>query len=303
MQPLNYRHLLYFWVVAKEGSVTRAAQRLGVTVQTISGQLGQLERDVGRALFAQQGRRLVLTESGRLALGYADQIFQLGEQLQDALQVRTDDRAIRLTMGIADAVPKLVAYRLIECALRLPQTVRLVCHEGKFEAMLSELALHKLDAVLADRPVGSGVNLRVFHHLLGESEVAVFAAPDLAERCRDAFPACLGVEPMLLPTRNCAIRTRIEAWFETRGLRPRLAAEFDDTALLKTFGRSGLGLFPAPAALAEDLRAQYGAVPVGTLDGVREQFYVISNERRITHPAVEAMRAATVKTIFPPSDR
>jgi LysR family transcriptional activator of nhaA len=291
MQPLNYRHLLYFWVVAKEGSVTRAAQRLGVTVQTISGQLGQLERDVGRALFAQQGRRLVLTESGRLALGYADQIFQLGEQLQDALQVRTDDQAIRLT------------YRLIECALRLPQTVRLVCHEGKFEAMLSDLALHKLDAVLADRPVGSGVNLRVFHHLLGESEVAVFAAPDLAERCRDAFPACLAVEPMLLPTRNCAIRTRIEAWFETRGLRPRLAAEFDDTALLKTFGRSGLGLFPAPAALADDLRVQYGAVPVGTLDGVREQFYVISNERRITHPAVEAMRAVTVKTIFPRSDQ
>jgi LysR family transcriptional activator of nhaA len=302
MQPLNYRHLLYFWVVAKEGSVTRAAERLGVTVQTISGQLGQLERDTGRSLFAQQGRRLVLTESGRLALGYADQIFQLGEQLRDALEARADDRAIRLTVGIADAVPKLIAYRMLDCALRLPLPVRLVCHEGKFDALLSDLALHKLDAVLADRPVGSGVNLRVFHHLLGESEVMFFAAPGLAARCRDTFPGCLGAEPMLLPTRNSAVRARLEAWFETRGIRPRLVAEFDDTALLKTFGRSGLGLFPAPAALAGDVQEQYGAVPVAAIPEVREQFYAISNERRITHPAVEAIRAATAQTIFPPRD-
>jgi LysR family transcriptional activator of nhaA len=299
MQPLNFRHLLYFWVVAKEGSITRAAQRLGVAVQTISGQLGQLERDIGRSLFAQQGRRLVLTESGRLALGYADQIFQLGEQLQDALATRSGERAIRLTVGIADAVPKLIAFRLIESALKLPLPVRLVCHEGKFEALLSDLALHKLDAVLADRPVGSGVDLRVFHHVLGESEVTIFAAAELAARCRHAFPACLEVEPMLLPTRNSAIRARLEAWFDTRGIRPKLVAEFDDTALMKTFGRSGLGLFPGPAALMQDMQTQYGVVPVGTIPEIREQYFAISNERRITHPAVEAIRAATAQTIFP----
>jgi LysR family transcriptional activator of nhaA len=298
---LNYRHLLYFWAVAKEGTITRAAARLGVTVQTISGQLALLERDFGTALFAPEGRRLALTEAGRLALGYADQIFLLGEQLRDSIASGAGDRSLRLTVGISDAVPKLVAYRLLEAALHLPQGLRLTCHEDRFEALLADLALHKLDVVLADRPAGSGTGLRVFSHALGESQLAVFGVEALAAAHRAGFPASLEHAPMLLPTRHSALRVKFESWLQARGLRPRLVAEFDDTALLKTFARHGIGLFPAAAALAGDIQAQYGVGVVGTLPEVREQFYAISNERRITHPAVEAIRSATARNLFPES--
>lgn len=284
---LNYRHLLYFWVVAKEGTITRAAERLGVTVQTISGQLALLERDFGTALFVPEGRRLALTEAGRLALGYADQIFLLGEQLRESMASGAGDRSLRLTVGVSDAVPKLVAYRLLEPALRLPQGVRLSCHEDRIDVLLADLALHKLDVVLADRPAGSGTGLRVFSHALAESAVAVFGVPELAEGFRREFPGSLGDAPMLLPTRHSALRPKFESWLQTRGIRPRIVAEFDDTALLKTFARHGAGLFPAASVLAEDIRSQYGAVVVGTLPELREQFYAISNERRITHPAVD----------------
>lgn len=293
---LNYRHLLYFWVVAKEGTITRAAERLGVTVQTISGQLALLERDLGSALFAPEGRRLGLTEAGRLALGYADQIFLLGEELREALASGAADRSLRLTVGVADAVPKLMAYRLLEVALRLPQGVRLTCHEGKFDVLLAELALHKLDVVLADRPAGSGTGLRVFSHTLGEGPVAIFGAAAIASAYRQGFPASLQRAPMLMPTRNNALRGKLEGWLQAKGIRPRIVAEFDDTALLKTFARHGAGLFPAPAALAADVEAQYEVIAVGTLPEVREQFYAISNERRISHPAVEAILAGGART-------
>jgi LysR family transcriptional activator of nhaA len=295
---LNYRHLLYFWVTAKEGTITRAAERLGVTVQTISGQLALLERDLGAALFAPEGRRLALTEAGRRALDYADQIFQLGEALREAIESGAADRSLRLTVGISDALPKLVAYRLLEPALRLPQGLRLVCHEGKFDALLAELALHRLDVVLADRPAGSGTGVRVFSHALGEGEIAIFGVPALARQYGAGFPASLERAPMLLPTRNSALRGRLEGWLQAQGIRPRTVAEFDDTALLKTFARHGAGLFPAPAALAEDIRAQYGAVIVGSLPQVREQFYAVSSERRIRHPAVETILAASARSPF-----
>jgi LysR family transcriptional activator of nhaA len=295
---LNFHHLFYFWVVAKEGGVTRAAERLGVAVQTISTQLALLEKTFGKSLFTQQGRRLVLTEAGRVALGYADQIFLLGEQMQDALTDTDIGRSMRLTVGISDSLPKLVAYRLLEATLRLPVRVRLICYDGKFEALLADLALHKLDVVLTDRPVSSGTNMRVFSHLLGENEMMLYGAPDLAMRYRTNFPTSLNSAPLLLPTRNNAIRGRIDLWLETHDLRPDLIGEFEDSALLKTFGRSGLGLFPGPAALAPDVEEQFGALPVGVLSGVREQFYVISNERKIKHPAVEAILSATHNGIF-----
>lgn len=294
MKPagLNFHHLHYFWVVAKEGSVTRAAERLDVAIQTISTQLSLLEQSIGKALFAQQGRRLVLTETGRIALTYADQIFLLGEQLQDALATSDLQHTMRLTVGISDSLPKLIASRLLEAALRLPHPVKLICFEDNFESLLADLSLHKLDVVLTDRPVPSGTNLRVFSHMLGESEITLFGIPKLAKKYRAQFPASLNGAPLLLPTRNNAIRGRIEQWLESNNLRPNIVGEFDDNALLNTFGRSGLGLFPAPSALTLDVEQQFGAVPVGEMSQVKEQFYAISNERKIKHPAIDAILSA-----------
>ncbi len=296
MKPaaLNYHHLRYFWVVAREGSVTRAARRLGVAVQTISAQIAQLEQSLGKALLAPQGRRLVPTETGRLALAYADQIFQLGERMDAALREADATNTLRLAVGISDALPKLIAYRLMEAVFHLPQQVRLVCREGEFDTLLAELALHRLDVVLTDRPAPHGGNLKVFSHGLGEFDITLFGAPELARRYRKGFPANLDGAPILLPTRGNALRGQIERWLENHELTPRIVGEFEDSALLTTFGRAGLGLFPAPAVLGGEIAAQLGAESVGTLDDVREQYYAISNERRIRHPAVEAIRKAPV---------
>lgn len=295
-RPLNYRHLHYFWIVAQEGSFTRAAERLGVAVQTVSAQIGQLERDLGRALLAPKGRRLVPTEAGQRALDYADRIFQLGEQLVDAVENEAQEGSLRLTVGISDALPKLIAYRLLSGVLNLPERVRLICQEGRFDELLAGLALHRLDVVLTDRPAATGGGLKVYSHPLGECDIAVFGTPPLARRYRRNFPASLDGAPLLLPTRNTALRGRIDQWLAAHGLKPEIRGEFEDGALMKTFGRSGLGLFPAPAVLAEDIAAQFGAEPVGELPEVREQFYAISPERRISHPAVEAIRNAALLT-------
>ncbi|MES2148168.1 MAG: LysR family transcriptional regulator [Pseudomonadota bacterium] len=288
----NFRHLHYFWVVAKEGSITRAAARLGLAIQTVSTQLTQLEQSIGKSLFNQQGRRLVLTEAGRLALAYADQIFLLGEQMQEALG-EPDSGRTRLTVGISDSLPKLTAFRLLEATMHLSKPVRLVCYEDQFEALLGELALHKLDVVLTDRPVRSGTTLRVFSHLLFESETMVVGTPALAAIYRSGFPSKLNGAPFLLPTRNNALRGQIDAWFEQHNVRPDVVGEFEDNALLNTFGRRGAGLFFGPAALAPELDEQFGAVVVGPVPQVREHFYAISNERKIKHPAVEAILALT----------
>ncbi|MDD5403921.1 MAG: transcriptional activator NhaR [Sulfuricella sp.] len=289
----NYKHLHYFWVAAKEGSVTGAAARLGVAVQTISGQIGLLEKALGRSLFAPQGRGLVLTEAGRQVLGYADQIFLLGEQMVEDLLGGNSGGALRLVVGISDALPKLVAYRLLDVALRLPVAVRPVCHEGEFGSLLADLALHKLDVVLTDRPVGPASNLRVFGHSLGEWDIMIYGSRSLAERYRPGFPDSLNGAPMLLPTRNNALRGRLDQWFEAKSIRPEIAGEFEDSALLMTFGRTGHGLFPAPAALASDVAEQFNAESVGWMQGVQEHYYAISSERRIKHPAVEAILSAT----------
>jgi LysR family transcriptional activator of nhaA len=290
---MNYRHLYYFWVVAKEGSVTRAAERLGLAIQTVSTQLSLLDQSIGKQMFSQQGRRLVLTEAGRTALGYADQIFMLGEQMQEVLE-EADSGKVRLTVGISDSLPKLTAFRLLEATMKLELPVKLVCYEDQFDALLADLALHKLDVVLTDRAMRSGTTLRVFSHLVGQSETIVAGSPALAERYREGFPASLNGAPFLLPTRNNSLRGRIDEWFELHNVRPDVVGEFEDNALLNTFGRSGAGLFFAPSVLADEVQAQFGAVTVGMVPQVREQFYAISNERKIKHPAVEAILKAGV---------
>jgi len=294
---INFRHLYYFWVVAKEGGVTRAAERMGLAIQTVSTQVSQLEQSIGKSLFLPQGRTLALTEAGRLALAYADQIFLLGEQLQEALG-EADSERTRLTVGISDSLPKLTAFRLLEATMHLANPVRLVCYEDQFEALLADLALHKLDVVLTDRAVRSGTTLRVFSHMLYESETTVVGAFGLAATYGADFPASLNGAPFLLPTRNNALRGRIDEWFELQNVRPDVVGEFEDNALLNTFGRSGAGLFFAPAALAGDLKDQFGAVLVGRVPQVREQVYAISNERKIKHPAVEAILSSVHQGVF-----
>lgn len=295
---MNFRHLHYFWVVAKEGSITRGAERLGLAIQTVSAQLTLLEQSVGKALFKPQGRRLVLTEAGQVALRYADQIFLLGEQLQEELASVDVERVMRLTVGISDSLPKLIASRLLEAALALPQRVRLVCYEEQFESLLGKLSVHKLDVMLTDRPVPPGSSLRVFSHLLGETQISLFALPELAKKYSKQFPKSLNGAPLLLPTRNNAVRGRIDNWLEMHEVRPELIGEFDDNALLHTFGRAGRGLFPAPSVLAKDVEEQFGAVEVGAMAQVREQVYAISNERKIKHPAIEAILGAMHTNVF-----
>ncbi len=286
---LNFRHLHYFWVVAKEGSVTRAAERLGLAVQTVSAQLALLEQSLGKSLFRPQGRRLVLTEAGQIALRYADQIFLLGGQLLEALAETDLDKTLRLTVGISDSLPKLIASRLLESALTLPQPVRLICYEEQFDTLLGKLSVHKIDVMLTDRAVPPGSALRVFSHLLGEFEIGLFGLPALAEKYREGFPTSLQGAPLLLPTRNNALRGRIDQWLSTHDLSPNIFGEFDDNALLNTFGQQGRGLFPAPTALAADVQEQLGAVLVGAMSQVREQIYALSNERKIQHPAIAAI--------------
>ena len=292
MASLNYKHLHYFWVVAHEGSMTRAAERLDVAVQTISGQLSLLERNLGKALFVSQGRGLALSDAGRAALTYADQIFELGEALEEAVRTADSGNVLRLRAGISDGIPKLLAYQLLESALAMPEDVRLICSEGGFEPLLAELALHHIDLVLTDRPAPTGGNLKVFSTQLGDFAAGLFGSATLVERYAQGYPASLNDAPLFLPTRQNALRGRIDRWIEGVGIRPRIVGEFQDSALLTTFGRAGLGFFPAPLALAGQVASQLDAMPLGEMAGVSEQIYAISNERRIRHPAIEVLCAA-----------
>jgi LysR family transcriptional activator of nhaA len=291
MLPLNYKHLHYFWVVAQESSITRAAERLGVAVQTISGQLSLLERQLGKALFNSQGRGLVLSDAGRVALGYADQIFQLGDALVEAVQSSDSESTLRLRAGISDGIPKLLAYRLLSSVTSMPADVRLICDEGEFETLLGDLALHRLDVVLTDRAAPVGGNLKVFSTRLGDFATGLFGTPALTERYQSGFPDSLNGAPLLLPTRHNALRGRIDRWLESQNIRPKIVGEFEDSALLNTFGRGGLGIFPAPLALADEVSTQLNAQAIGPMAGVSEQIYAISNERRIRHPAIEVLCA------------
>lgn len=293
MKPddLNYRHLLYFWAVAKEGSITRAAERLGLSVQTISTQLSQLERQLGQALFAPHGRSLTLTEAGRTALAHAEQIFQIGSKLREALASSVHTRP-RFSVGVSDAVPKLISFRLLESLLQPPLKLRLECIEGKFEHLLGELALNRLDLVVADRSAPQQASFKLESHLLGNVVISLFGSTELRDRYIKGFPKSLDGAPLLLPVRNDLLRGAIDAWFEAHDIHPEIVGEFSDSALLKTFGRAGLGLFPAPAAMHNDIQIQFQAYPLGTLQGVSESWYAISTQKRLPHPAISIIQDA-----------
>jgi len=292
MDWLNYHHLLYFWTVAREGSVARASQHLHLAQPTISGQIRMLEEALGEKLFARAGRNLVLTDRGRLVFDYANEIFTLGRELMDTLKDRPTGRPLRVQVGLADAVSKLMAYRLLDPALKLPQPVHIVCREGRPEELVADLARHNLDLVLTDAPVSPTLKVKAFNHLLGDSGVTVFGTPALARTYRRRFPASLDGAPLLLPTGATLVRRALDQWFEQTGVRPRVVAEFDDSALAHTFGHAGVGLFTAPTAIEREVKRQFGVVIIGRIEAVRERVYAISVERRLKHPAVVAISDA-----------
>lgn len=286
----NYRHLYYFWVVAKEGGMSRAATRLDMAIQTVSAQVRELERDLGCQLLKPAGRGLALTEAGVVALQQAEHIFQLGEALPELVRGAAQVQAVRLTVGIADGLPKLVVQRLLQPVLATPG-LRLVCHEGEMADLLADLALHRMDVVLSDHPAPFNPHLKVHNHPLGASAMGWYAAPYWWEQAQDGFPASLNRVPVLLPTTHSTVRRPIDQWLIQHRLRPRVVGEFEDSALLETFGGSGLGVFPAALSVQDDLLQRHQARLLGPCEGVEDHYYAISTERRVKHPVVQQLLA------------
>jgi len=298
MEWLNYHHLYYFWTVAREGGIAAASRKLHVGRPSISMQLKSFEAFVGAPLFDRRGRVLELTETGRLVLEYADEIFRTGRELVDAVRGRAPGRPLTLRVGIADVMAKLVAFRLLLPASDFDEQLVLHCREDHPSQLFAELAIHELDLVLSDIALGPGVDVRAYNHLLGESTITLFAAPELAGRMRSGYPDSLSGEPFLMPAEGTAIRRSLELWLEERRLRPQVVAEFEDSALLKVFGQAGRGVFPAPTVVAERVARQYGVEALGELPDVRERFYAISPERKIKHPAVAHLVEHAKGTVF-----
>jgi len=286
MEWVNYHHMLYFWLVAREGSLARASAELRLAQSTVSKQIHQFEDVLGQKLFAKSGRSLVLTEGGRLVFRYADEIFGLGREMLDTLRDRPVGKPLRITIGIADVVPKLVAERVIAPVLGLAEPVHLVCREDAADRLLAALALHELDVILTDAPANPNVKVRAFSHMLGESDIGFFGHPSLFSRYRNGFPASLDGAPMLLPTEESVLRRTLDQWFDANDIRPHVIGEFQDSALLKVFGARGVGVFPASMSVAKDVQDQYRVEFVGRAANVRERLYAVTLDRRIKHPAV-----------------
>jgi len=298
MDWINYHHLLYFFVVAREGGLVQAGKVLRLSHPTLSAQIHTLEAQLGEKLFTKVGRKLELTEMGRIVYRYAEEIFSLGRELLDTVKGRSVGKSLRLNVGVVDVVPKLVARRLLQPALDLPGPIRLVCVEAPYEHLLANLALHALDIVIADAPVPPGSNVRVFNHLLGETGISFFAAKSLATQHRRKFPGSLEGAPVLLPLEQLPLRRALNLWFEQNGVKPKVVAEFEDSALLKAFGADGVGVFAAPTVVETEVMAQYGVQVIGRTDAVKERFYAISVERRLKHPAVVAISDAARHDLF-----
>jgi LysR family transcriptional regulator, transcriptional activator of nhaA len=298
MEWLNYHHLLYFWMVAREGSIAKASKELLLAQPTITGQIRALENVLGEKLFTRSGRNLVPSETGRLVFRYANEIFSLGRELTDVLKGRPSGRPIRLVVGVSDSLPKFIAYRLIAPALALPEPVQLVCREDQPDRLMASLATFELDLVLSDAPVPPTVRIRAFSHLLGRSGLSFFAKPAVAAKYRKNFPASLDGAPFLLPLESVAMRRPLERWFEAQGIRPQVVGEFQDNALLKIFGSAGVGIFTAPTAVEDEVRQRYSVSVLGQAESVTESFYAISVERKLKHPAVVAISETARQTLF-----
>jgi LysR family transcriptional activator of nhaA len=298
MDWLNFHHLRYFWAVAREGSVSRAAAHLRLAQPTVSEQIHALEETLGEKLIRRSGRGVALTDVGRTVYRFADEIFALGRDLQDTVRGRPTGRPARLAVGVADVVPKVVATRILEPALELGSELRLVCHEDKPERLLSQLAMHELDVVIADAPIGSRGPGLAYNHLLGECNVAVYGAERLARAARRDFPRSLAEMPFLLPTTDSALRRTVDAWLDQQGIVPRLVGEFQDSALIVAFAERGIGLFFAPETIGRAGLAAHGLRKVGTAGALRERYYAISVERRLQHPGVVAIAGAARERIF-----
>lgn len=298
---LNYKHLYYFRTVAKAGALNRAAEKLHLTPQTLSGQIGAFEERLGVALFRRSGRRLELTDAGRTALIYADDIFQVGAELEDALQNRLAPRAHPFRVGIADVVPKAIAYQLLAPALALAEPVKLVCREDRLEQLAAALSIHRLDMVLADRPLPSTMDIKGYSHPLGECGIAFLAARAIADTLEAAFPANLHGVPFLIPGEDSALRVPLLRWLERKDIQPTVVGEFDDSALMSAFGQAGAGVFPVPLTTVQDVMRQYEVIELGRTQEIRERFFAISVERRLSHPAVLAVSEAA-RQRFRPQD-
>ena len=298
MSWLNYHHLFYFWTVAREGSIAKACDRLLLTQPTISGQIRELERAFGAKLFQKVGRNLVLSEQGREVYRYADEIFTLGQELQGAMAGRPVGRAVRLLVGIHDAMPKLISSKILAPALCQSQPIQIVCHEGSPEQLLTRLALHELDVILSDSPASPTVKVRVFNHLLGECGVSLCGSRKLAATYGRKFPHSLNGAPFLLPLHDTSLRRSLELWLEKTGIRPNIRGEFSDSALLKAFGQAGAGIFIVPTAIETEVCRQYRVKVVGRVDSIRERFYLISVERKLKQPIVAAIAELARTKLF-----
>ncbi len=289
---LNFKHLHYFWVVAKAGSITRASEQIHITPQTISGQISLLEEYLGKPLFNKVGRNLKLSDTGKLVMSYADEIFSLGDEIEEAVRTQPGDRPMTFKVGIADVVPKTIAYRLIAPAMELEDPIRVVCRESNLKTLLGELALHRLDIVIADGPIPPDVSVKGFNHALGECGISFLAADALATELEADFPYSLNDAPLLLPSDSNLSHMKLLDWLDSKRIAPRVVGEFDDSALMKVFGQAGVGVFTVPSAIADDVAQQYKARIIGHCDGLSEQFYAISVERKLRHPAVVAITSA-----------
>lgn len=298
MDWLNYHHLYYFWLVAREGTIARAAELLGLAHPTISKQLQQLETSFSDKLFKRVGRNLVLTDFGQTVFRYAEEIFSVGRELQDSVRGRPSDRPLQFTVGMPNVIPKLICHRLLQPAFAMGEDVHLICREAAHEDLLAELAVHRLDILLSDCPASPTANIRAFNHLLGECGITFFGTAKLAATHRRSFPESLDGAPLLLPTPKTAVRRDLEQWFHANDLRPKIVGEFEDTALMKVFGQDGVGLFPAPSAIEDEVCRQYKVKVAGRTDAVRERYFAISVERRLKHPAVIAICESARRDLF-----
>jgi LysR family transcriptional activator of nhaA len=295
---LNYRQLHYFWVVAKTGSIVRACEQLNLTPQTISGQISLLEQTYGIELFRRVGRQLELTEAGRQTLPYAEQMFQLGGELELMLRAQPNEQQILFRVGVADVVPKSIVYRLIAPTMELSEPLRITCREDKLERLLADLAIQRLDLVISDSPMPSHLDIKGYSQKLGECGISFFATAELAARYGRDFPRSLHGAPLLIPGPETVVRSRLQRWFAEQQIQPQIVGEFDDSALMQAFGQSGSGIFIGPSVIADEVQRQYGVQVIGQTDAVSESFYAISVERKVKHPGIVAITEGARRELF-----